>query len=199
MDRSFCLIAGCGVSRETAAGLKQHYKEAHDHNAGERQAPEEPEDLKGLEEHHKMVHQGTQSVATGGHGQPPPRAVYTGARGTKRPESSRETPPNAKRRKTNKGGGGHDGTAGKLVVKRKDSRGQNTSDQHRGQEDFWKKFHDAPNDPKARGRAFSGNEEPTEETQEDPQAPGPKGLQGCVSQGAGRGRYTQVPVPQEQE
>ena len=107
---------------------------------------------------------------------PRQRAVYTGARGTKRPESSHETPPNAKRRKTNKGGGGHDGTAGKLVVKRKDSRGQNTSDQHRGQEDFWKKFHDALNDLKARGRALRGDEKPTEGTQEDPQAPGPKGL-----------------------
>ena len=52
---------------------------------------------KGKKEHHNMVHQGTQSVATGGHGQPPPRA-------------------------------------------------------------------------------FRGDEEPTEKTQEDPQAPGPKGL-----------------------
>ena len=62
------------------------------------------------------------------------------------------------------------------MVKWKDPRGQNTSDQHRGQEDFWKKFHDALNDPKARGRAFSGDEEPTEGTQEDPQSPGPKDL-----------------------
>ena len=47
VDKSFCIIAGCGFSQITAAGLKQHYKEAHDHDAGERQAPEEPEDLKG--------------------------------------------------------------------------------------------------------------------------------------------------------
>ena len=40
VDRSFFIIAGCGASWATAAVSKQHYKEAHDHDAGERQAPE---------------------------------------------------------------------------------------------------------------------------------------------------------------
>ena len=62
--------------------------------------------MEGPEEHHSMVYQVNQSVATGGHGQPGPRAVYIGARGTKRPESYRQPPPNAKHHKSNKGGGG---------------------------------------------------------------------------------------------
>ena len=99
MDRSFCIKAGCGGCWETAAGVKKHYKEAHDHEAGERQAPEELEDLEGPEEQHNMVHQGTQSVATGR------QAVYTGAKGTKRPESGRKTPPNAKRRRLTRAAG----------------------------------------------------------------------------------------------
>ena len=176
VDKFFCIIACCGVSQRTAAGLKHHYKEAHDHNTGERQAPEEPEDLEGPEEHHNRAEQGTQSGATGEHGQPPPRAVHTGVRGTKRQESGHETPPNAKRSKTNKGGGGHDGTAGKQGVKWKGPCGHNTSDRHPGQEDFWKKFHDALNNLKGRGRAFGSNGEPMEGTQEDPQSPGPRGL-----------------------
>ena len=109
VDRSFFIIAGCGASWATAAVSKQHYKEAHDHDAGERQAPETPEELEGPEDHHSMVYQVTKSVATGGLGQPGPRVEDTGTRGTKRLEFDHETPPNAKLRKTYKGGEGHGG------------------------------------------------------------------------------------------
>ena len=176
MDKFFCIIAGCGVSQRTAAGIKHHYREAHNHDAGEQRAPGEPEDLEGPEEHHNRVHQGTQSRATCGHGQTPPREGHTGDRGTKRPKKGCEAPPNTEWVKTNKDGRGHNGTAGKQGVKRQDPRGQRTSDQHLGHEDFWKKFHDALDDLKAKRRVVSGNEEPTEGTQEDPQSPGPKGL-----------------------
>ena len=160
--------------------------------------PEEPEGLEGPEEpdeHNSMVYQMTQSVATGGHGQPSQRMVDRGARGTKRQEIHCETPPNTKWRKTKKGGKGlmsvltevgkrvkakgmasYSGAAGKLVAKRTDTCGQNPSDQQQDQEDF----HNALNDLRARHQtretAFSGAEEPSERTQEDPQAPGPKGL-----------------------
>ena len=49
---------------------------------------------------------------------------------------SGKTPPNAKRQKTNKGGGGHKETTGKRAVARKDLRGQKPPGPHRGQEDF---------------------------------------------------------------
>ena len=158
------------------AGLKYHYKEVHDHDTGERQAPEEPEDPEKPEEHHNRVHQEAQSMATGGYGQPPPRTGHTRAQGTKRPESGHKTPPDAKPGKTNKGGGRQEGTAGKQGAMQENQRGQKTSDQHQGQEDFWKKFHDALSALKARGRAVRGDGEPTEGTPEGPQSPCPKGL-----------------------
>ena len=47
-------------------------------------------------------------------------------------------------------------------MKRKDPRGQNKPVQHQGQEDFWKRFHDALNDLKTKGRVVSYDKEPTE-------------------------------------
>ena len=171
VERFFCVVVGCGVILRTAADLRHHYKESHNHDTGKRQAPEESGELKRLEGHHNKAHQGTQRVATGGQDQPPPRAAHTGTRGTKRPESGRKTSSNVKQQETNKGGGGDDGTENKRGVKRKDPRVKNTLDQHRVQENFQKKFHKALNDLKAKEKAFSGNEEPTEGTQEDAQHP----------------------------
>ena len=34
VGKSFCIIAGCRFSQITAAGLKQHYSEVHNHNTG---------------------------------------------------------------------------------------------------------------------------------------------------------------------
>ena len=121
--------------------------------------------MKRPEGHHNRAHQGTQRVANGRQDQPPPRPAHTGARGTKRPESGRETLSNVKQQETNKGGGGDDGTENKQGVKRKDPCGQDTADQHQIQKDFWKKFHEALNNLKAKEKAFSGNEEPMEGTQ----------------------------------
>ena len=176
VERFFCVIVGCGVSRRTTADIKHHYEEAHDHGTGKRQAPEESGEWKRPEGHHNRAHQGTQRVATGGQDQPPLRAAHTGARGTKRPESGRETSSNVKQQETNKGGGGYDATENKRGVKRKDPRGQNTADQHQIQKDFRKKFHKALNYLNAKEKAFSGNEEPREGTQEDTQPPSPRGL-----------------------
>ena len=61
-------------------------------------------------------------------------------------------------------------------MKRKDLLGQNKPVQHQGQEEFLKRFHDDLKDLKTEGRVIRYNEEPTEGTQEDPQAPGPKGI-----------------------
>ena len=60
VDKSFCIIASCGVSQATAAGLKQQYRKAHDYGAGRLQSRgdkstlycrlirlEGPEELKG--------------------------------------------------------------------------------------------------------------------------------------------------------
>ena len=58
VDKFFCIIAGSGVKQRTVAGMKHHYKEVHDHGAGEQQALEEPEDLEGPGEHRNRVHQG---------------------------------------------------------------------------------------------------------------------------------------------
>ena len=120
--------------------------------------------MEGPGEHHNRVHQGTQNGAIGGHGQTPPRAGQTGTRGTKRLEKGCGTPPNTKWRKANKDDRRHDGTAGKQGVKQRDPRGQNKPVQHQGQEDFRKRFHDALDDLKAKGRVVSYDEEPTEGT-----------------------------------
>ena len=52
VDKSFCIIAGCGFSQITAAGLKQHYSEVHDYNTGGKKntPPRHPVSLEGLEE-----------------------------------------------------------------------------------------------------------------------------------------------------
>ena len=152
VDKFFCIIDNCGVKQKTEAGKKPHYKEAHDHGAGERQAREEPEELEGPREHHNRVQQGIDYGATGRRGQNPPRAGQTGHRGTKRPEKGCETPPNTEGRKASKDNRRHDGTAGKQGVKRKDPRSQNKPVQHQGQEEFRKRFHDALNDLKTKGR-----------------------------------------------
>ena len=60
MDKFFCIIACCGFSQRSVAGLKYHFKEIHDHDTGECQAPEKPE------EHHNRVHKEAKSMATGG-------------------------------------------------------------------------------------------------------------------------------------
>ena len=61
-------------------------------------------------------------------------------------------------------------------MKQKEPRGQNKPVQHKGQEEFRKRFHNALNDLKTKGRVVRYDEKPTEGTQEDPQAPGPKGI-----------------------
>ena len=157
VDRVFCIIAGCGVSQRSAAGLKYHFKEIHDHDTGECQAPEKPE------EHHNRGHEEAQSRATD-------------KQGTKRLKGNHKTPPDAKRVKTNRGGEGQDGMAGKQGAMQENPRGQKTSDQHQGQEDFWKKYHDALNNLKAKGRALREDGEPREGTPDGPQDPGTKGL-----------------------
>ena len=150
LERFFCVIAGCGVSRRTAADIQHHYKVA---------------------QIHKRAYQGNQRVATGGKDHPPPREAHIRDRGTKRPESGREKSPNVKQQETNKGGGGYNRTENRLGVKRKDPRGQ-----HRIQKYFQNKFHEALDELKAQEKAFSGDEEPMEGTQEDTQPPGTRGL-----------------------
>ena len=59
---------------------------------------------------------------------------------------------------------------------RENPRDQKTLDQHQGQEDFGKKFSDALNNLKARGRAFRQAREPMEGIPEGLQDQGPKGL-----------------------
>ena len=124
----FCVRAGCGVSRRTAADIQRHYKEAHNH---------------------KRAYQGSQMVATGGKDHPPPREAHIRDRGTKRPKSDREKPPNVKQQETNRGGKGDDITENRRGVKRKDPRGQN-----RVQKDFQKKFREALNELKAQEKVF---------------------------------------------
>ena len=173
VERFFCVIAGCGVSRRTAADIKHHYKEAH---TGKQRDPEELGKWNRPEGHYNRAHQGNQKVATGRKDHLPPREAHTSDRGTKRPESGRETSPNGKQQETNRGGGRYDGTENRRGVKRKDPRGKNTTNQRRIQKDFQKKFHKALKELKAEEKALSGDDEPMEETQEDTQPLGPRGL-----------------------
>ena len=84
-------------------------------------------------------------------------------------------------------------------MKRKDPRGQNKPVQHQGQEDFRKRFHDALDNLKTKGRVVSYDEEPTEGTQEDPQPPGPKGIDLRVTKHRTGKVYTGSGLPQEQD
>ena len=76
-----------------------------------------------------------------------------------------------KQQETNRGGRGYDITENRQGVKRKDPRGQN-----RVQKDFQKKFRKALHELKAQEKAFSGDEEPMEGTQEDTQPQGTRGV-----------------------
>ena len=105
LERFFCVIAGCGVSRRTAADIQHNYKVA---------------------KIHKRAYQGNQRVATGGKDHPPPREAHIRDRGTKRPKSGREKSPNVKQQETNRGGKGYDITGewlnGRIHAARIESR-----------------------------------------------------------------------------